>query len=110
MQDHYGAHKVDEGISATHSYLLANYGPLLTIRHLADLLHTTPNGIRMAIARKRQPLTKALAEAKRPLGRRVYFDARRVAAAIDRDNGTAAVPRVNPLSLGAIPGSPLERM
>lgn len=75
---------MDEGISATHSYLLANYGPLLTLRHLAELLHTTPNGIRMAIARQRQPLTQELAEAKRPLGRRIYFDARRVAAAIDR--------------------------
>ena len=101
---------MNEGISATHTYLLANYGPLLTLRHLAELLHTTPNGIRMAIARRRQPLTKALAEAKRPLGRRIYFDARRVAAAIDRDNGALAVPHGNSFPLEGIRNPPLERM
>lgn len=71
-------------ISATHDYLLRHYGPLLTLRHLAEVMHTTPNGMRMAIARGRQPVTRALAAARRPLGRRIYFETRTVAEIIDQ--------------------------
>ena len=73
-----------EPISPTHHYLLARYGPLLTLQHLAEVMHSTPGGLRMAIARKRQPLTRALARTQRRVGRRVYFEARRVAEIIDR--------------------------
>ncbi len=73
-----------EPLSATHQYLLAHYGPLLTFKHLAEVMHVSPNGVRMAIARKRQPLAVALGRARRQLGRRVYFEARLVADAIDR--------------------------
>lgn len=72
-----------ESLSATHQYLLAHYGPLLTFKHLAEVMHLSPNGVRMAIARKRQPLAVALGAARRQLGRRVYFEARVVAEAID---------------------------
>ena len=73
-------------LSATHQYLLAHYGPLLTFKHLAEVLHLSPNGVRMAIARKRPPLAVALGEARRQLGRRVYFEARLVAEAIDQSS------------------------
>lgn len=85
-----------EEISPTHRYLLAQYGPLLTVAHLAEIMHTSPNGLRMAIARKRQPLGVAFANAKRLLGRRIYFDARRVAEAIERDGTTATSAGVGP--------------
>ncbi len=75
---------MSEPISSTYEYLLTHYGPLLTLKHLAEVMHTTPNGVRMAIARKRQPLAIALANAKRQLGRRVYFEARLVAEIIDQ--------------------------
>jgi hypothetical protein len=39
----------------------------------------------MALARGQQPYARALAQARRRLGRRVYFEARRVAECIDRD-------------------------
>ena len=52
-----------EPLSATHQYLLAHYRPLLTVKHLAEVLHLSPNGVRMAIVRKRQPLAVALGEA-----------------------------------------------
>lgn len=78
-----------EPLSATHQYLLAHYGPLLTFKHLAKLMHVSPNGVRMAIARKRQPLAVALGQARRQLGRRVYFEARVVAEAID---GCGTIP------------------
>lgn len=70
-------------ISPTHQYLLAHYGPLLTLSHLAEVMHSTPGGLRMAIARKHPPFALALAETQRRIGRRVYFEARRVAEIID---------------------------
>jgi len=39
----------------------------------------------MAISRKNQSFAIGLASAKRRLGRRVYFEARRVAEVIDQD-------------------------
>ena len=83
---------MNEPISATHAYLLAHYGPLLTLKHVAEVMHTTPNGVRMAIARKQQPLAVGLAHARRRLGRRVYFEARQVAAIIDTNTGHAPTP------------------
>jgi len=71
----------------TYGYLLSHYGPLLTLKHLADVLHSTPNGVRMTLARRRQPLSMALSESRRRLGRRVYFDAFKVAQAIDAEAG-----------------------
>lgn len=73
-----------ERLSATYDYLLKHYGPLLTLKHLAEVMHTSPNGVRMAITRKRQPLAVALANARRQLGRRVYFETRLVADVIDQ--------------------------
>lgn len=69
--------------SGTYEYLLGRYGPLLTLRHLAEVMHSTPNGVRMAIERKRQPYAAGLANARRRFGRRVYFEASRVAECID---------------------------
>lgn len=71
-------------IASTYEYLLTHYGPLLTLKHLAEVMHSTPNGVRMSIARKQQPLAVALASARRRLGRRVYFEARLVAEIIDQ--------------------------
>ena len=49
---------------------------------LAEVLHSTPNGVRMTLARRRAPLSIALSLSRRRLGRRVYFDAVGVAKAI----------------------------
>ena len=76
---------MSDTISSTHQYLLQHYGPLLTLKHLAEVLHSTPNGLRMAMSRQREPFTAALAETKRRVGRRIYFEARRVAELIDQD-------------------------
>lgn len=87
---HGGAQSVSEAISAAYQYLLSKYGPLLTLTHVAEVMHMTPNGVRMAITRQRQPFSADLADAQRRLGRRVYFEARRVAVIIDR--GASAPP------------------
>lgn len=71
-------------ISATHEYLLTHYGPLLTIQHLAKVMHASPNGLRMAIRRRRHPFAVSLSNAEKRMGRRVYFEARLVADVIDQ--------------------------
>ena len=76
--------------SGTYPYLLSHYGPLLTLKHLAEVLHSTPNGVRMTLARHRQPLSQALAQSRRRLGRRVNYDAVGVAQAIDAEAGRVA--------------------
>jgi hypothetical protein len=75
---------VSDPISPTHRYLLTQYGPLLTLTHLAEVMHSTPGSLRMAMARRRQPLALALAGTQRRVGRRVYFEARCVAEVIDQ--------------------------
>jgi len=76
---------MSDAITATHQYLLAHFGPLMTLKHLAEVMHSTPNGLRMAMHRKREPFTAALAGTRRRMGRRLYFEARLVAEIIDQD-------------------------
>jgi hypothetical protein len=75
---------MSDAISATHAYLLKHYGPLLTLKHLAEVMHTTPSGLRMAMSRKKEPLTVALAQTRRRIGRRIFFEASQVADLIDQ--------------------------
>lgn len=105
--EHSGAQTVNQPISTTHEYLLTHYGPLLTIKHLAEVMHTSPNGVRMAIARKRQPLAVALSSARRQLGRRVYFEARLVAEVIDQGM-TSKPPKERPAESGVSLPSPVR--
>lgn len=74
---------MSDSISATYQYLLTQYGPLLTLKHMAEVLHGTPNGLRMAMSRKQQPFARSLAESRVRFGRRVFFEARQVARLID---------------------------
>ena len=78
---------MSDPISATYQYLLTQYGPLLTLKHVAEVLHGTPNGLRMAMNRKQQPFARSLAESRRRFGRRVFFEARQVARLIDDERG-----------------------
>ena len=81
---------MSDSVSATHQHLLTHFGPLLILSHLAEVLHSTPNGLRMAMTRKTEPFTAALAGTRRRVGRRLYFEARRVAAVIDQDREASA--------------------
>ena len=83
--EHKGEQFVSDPISATYQYLLTQYGPLLTLNHVAEVLHGTPNGLRMAMNRKQQPFARSLADSRRRFGRRVYFEARQVARLIDEE-------------------------
>ncbi len=98
---------VTDSNTSTYEYLLANYGPLLTLQHVAEVMHTTPAGLRVSLSRRRQPMAVQLAATRRRLGRRMYFEARRVADLIDgcadaaRDGRDPAARRIP--SLGARP-------
>ncbi len=82
MNAHTPEQLADPSSAGTYQYLLSHYGPLLTLKHLAEVLHSTPNGVRMTLARRREPLSVALSQSRRRLGRRVYFDTAGVAKAI----------------------------
>ena len=82
-EQHKGEQFVSDPISATYQYLLTQYGPLLTLKHVAEVLHGTPNGLRMAMNRNKHPFTRLLAGSRRRFGRRVFFEARQVARLID---------------------------
>ena len=88
MKAHTRERPAESSSTGTYGYLLSHYGPLLTLKHLAEVLHSTPNGVRMTLARRREPLAVALAQSRRRLGRRVYFDAALVAKAIDAEGGS----------------------
>jgi hypothetical protein len=99
MNAHTQAQPANPSNSGAYPYLLSHYGPLLTLKHLAEVLHSTPNGVRMTLARRRQPLSIALSRSRRRLGRRVYFDALGVAQAIDAEAGGVATDGRPPSSV-----------
>jgi hypothetical protein len=103
---HSGAHVTTDPHASTYQYLLRQYGPLLTLKHLAEVMHTTPAGLRMALSRRGHPFTVALAGSRRRIGRRVYFEALTVAGLIDgagpglaEDTDTLTGPEMRPVSL-----------
>ena len=111
---HSRAHMTTDPHASTYAYLLRQYGPLLTLRHLAEVMHTTPAGLRMALSRRGHPFTVALAGSRRRLGRRVYFEALTVAGlidgggvdlAVDMDTGAAPPRRLATLPMGRRGGS-----
>ena len=88
-QAHNRGQSVSETNTSTYEYLLTHYGPLLTLKQVACVMHTTPSGLRIAISRHRCGMAEGLATARRRLGRRVFFEARRVADIID-DKGAVS--------------------
>lgn len=54
------------------SSMLDKYGPLLTLVQLAQMLHRSPDGMRMAL-REPSEYARSLNGAKIRIGRRIYF-------------------------------------
>jgi hypothetical protein len=76
---------MSDHITATRLYLLTTYRPLLTLKHLTEVLHSTPSGLRMTMHRKKKPFTCALVGTRHRVGRRIFFEARRLSELIDQD-------------------------
>ncbi len=68
----------------TERLLFEIYGPLLTLRQTADLLHRTPDGLRVSLGRDTE-FSKLLNPARRKIGRRVYFRTSALARLIEED-------------------------
>lgn len=64
--------------------LVEKYGPLLTMTQLAELLHRSPDGLRIAL-QSRQPYTEQINRARLKIGRRVYFRASQIADFLSND-------------------------
>ncbi|RJG14316.1 DNA-binding protein [Pseudomonas cavernicola] len=57
------------------------YGPLLSLQELAEILHRSPDGLRIAL-RGEQAYAKKLNSTKVKIGRRIYFSTPAIARLI----------------------------
>lgn len=57
---------------STGEFLLAKYGPLMTLENLAEVLKRKVDGLRTCL-RKQSPFYRALSSARVRLGRHIYF-------------------------------------
>lgn len=67
---------------STHQLLVQKYGPLLTMDHLAALLHRSRDGLRLTL-RGHSTLANELTQGRVKIGRRVHFRAEVVAKILD---------------------------
>ena len=65
--------------NAIEQSLVNLYGPLLSLVQLADLLHRSPDGLRIALSGT-QPYAVQINETRIKIGRRVYFRTGGIAA------------------------------
>ena len=54
------------------------YGPLMTLVELAEVLDRSPDGLRISL-RNSDPFSKAVNDSRKKLGRRVYFATSKIA-------------------------------
>jgi hypothetical protein len=57
---------------------LKEYGPLMTLLELAEVLDRSPEGLRISL-RNSDPFSTAVNESRKKLGRRVYFATSKIA-------------------------------
>jgi hypothetical protein len=57
---------------------LKQYGPLMTLLELAEVLDRSPEGLRISL-RNSDPFSKAVNGSRKKLGRRVYFATSKIA-------------------------------
>ena len=69
-------------MSVTFEILKNKYGAVMTLEQLAEILSRKPEGLRMALIRK-ESWAQELNQAKRYIGRRMYFPTQAVAVLLD---------------------------
>lgn len=62
--------------------LLSTFGPLLTLKQLAQLLHRSPQGLAFTLSRNSE-FAQQINSTKLRLGRRVYFRSNLLAAILE---------------------------
>lgn len=65
--------------------LTGKYGTLMTLVHLAQELHRSPDGLRISL-RTNVGWAGQVNAARKKIGRRVYFDTTKIAAIIEEMN------------------------
>ena len=65
--------------NAIEDSLVSLYGPLLSLAQLANVLHRSPDGLRIALSGT-QPYAERINRARVKVGRRVYFRTASIAA------------------------------
>jgi len=70
--------------TTTEQKLVDRYGLLLTVTHLADVLHLNETGLRMTL-RGNSDFAKRMKPVRQRIGRRYYFKAVDVAKLLDGD-------------------------
>ncbi|PIF49780.1 hypothetical protein CLU80_2123 [Pseudomonas sp. 29] len=65
--------------NAIEDSLVSLYGPLLSLAQLANVLHRSPDGLRIALSGT-QPYAERINLARVKVGRRVYFRTASIAA------------------------------
>lgn len=70
--------------STTEAHLLEKFGPLMPLPALATLLNRSVGGIRLGL-RTDAPWAQQLRQARRKIGKRVYFRTADVAKFVDGD-------------------------
>ena len=68
----------------TLNYLQGEYGPLMSLEALAKTLDRSPQGLRVSLNSKTD-ISDAINEAKRKIGRRIYFKTEKIAQIIDEE-------------------------
>jgi len=72
----------DQRTSVDKYGLQEKYGPLLTLNQVAEVLHRSQDGLRVSLNRDSE-LSTALKQAKKKIGKRIYFKAVDITGLID---------------------------
>lgn len=69
-------------MNPTEKWLTDRYGPLMTLQDLATVLNRSADGLRLSLYGQTE-LSRHLRDARRKIGRRVYFRTAAVAQLVD---------------------------
>ena len=69
-------------MNPTEKWLTDRYGPLMTLQDLATVLNRSADGLRLSLYGQTE-LSRQLHDARRKIGRRVYFRTAAVAQLVD---------------------------
>ncbi|MDO8263615.1 MAG: helix-turn-helix domain-containing protein [Gallionella sp.] len=72
-------------MKTTEEVLLSQHGPLMSIKDISQLLGKTISGVRTGLIRE-LPWTQGLLQARKRIGRRVYFKTQEVGRWLDENN------------------------
>lgn len=68
---------------------LKQYGPLMTLLELAEVLDRSPEGLRISL-RNSDPFSNAVNDSRKKLGRRVYFATSKIAIVLGLESPEAS--------------------